>query len=166
MPGSSCCFLTCIQVSHKTGKVVWYSQLLKNFPVFFLCVCVIHIVKVSRVVNEAEIDVFLEFPCFFYGPSTVRNLIPCPSAFSKPSLYIWKFFVHMLLKPSLKDLGHSLTNVWNECNCMVIWTFFGIALLWDWNENWLFPVPWLLLSFSNLLGILSAALQQQHLLGV
>ena len=54
------------------------------------------------------------------------------------------------LKPVLKDFVHSLTSIWNEPNCMVVWTFFGIALLWDWNENWPFPVLWPLLSFSNL----------------
>ena len=61
-------------------------------------------------VNEAEVDVFMEFPCFFYGPTDVGNLISGSSAFSKSSLYIWKFLVHVLLKPSLKDFEHNLTN--------------------------------------------------------
>ena len=62
------------------------------------------------------------------------------SAFSKSSLYIWKFLVHVLLKPSLEDSEHELASMWNECNCAVVWTFFGIAFLWYWNENWRLPV--------------------------
>ena len=68
---------------------------------------VIHTVKGFHVVNEAQ-DVFLKFPCFLYDPLSVGNLISCSSAISKPSLYIWKFLVHMLLKPSLKDFEHNL----------------------------------------------------------
>ena len=73
------------------------------------------------------------------------------SAFSKPSLHVWKFLVHVLLKPSLKNFEHYLASIWNEHNCMLVWTFFGIALLWDWNENWPFPGLWPLLRFPNLL---------------
>ena len=61
-----------------------------------------------------------------------------PLPFSKFSLYIWKFSVHVLLKPSLQDLEHDLASMRNECNCAVVWLFFGIGLLWYWNENWLF----------------------------
>ena len=71
------------------------------------------------------------------------------SAFSKTSLNIWKFTVHVLLKPGLENFGHYFTSVWDECNCVVVWTFFGIAFLWDWNENWPFPGLWPLLSFPN-----------------
>ena len=85
--GSNCCFLTCIQVSQEAGKVVWYSHLFKNFPQFV----VIHIVKGYSVVNEAEVDVFLEFSCFFNDPMDVGNLISGYCAFSKSSLCIWKF---------------------------------------------------------------------------
>ena len=73
-------------------------------------------------------------------------------AFSKSSLYIWKFSVHILLKPSLKEFEHYLASMWNKCNRAVVWTFFDIALLWDWNEKWSFPVLWPLLSFPNLLA--------------
>ena len=66
--------------------------------------------KGFSVVNEAEVDVFLEFACCFCGPTDVGNLISGFSAFSKSSLYIWKFLVHVLLKPSLKDFEHNLTN--------------------------------------------------------
>ena len=106
----------------------------------------IHSVKDFSIVNEA--DVFLEFSCFFYDPVDVGNLISGSSAFSKSSLNIWKFSVYVLLKPSLKDFQHYLASLWNECNRMVVWTFFGIALLWDWNENWYFPVLWALPSFQ------------------
>ena len=72
------------------------------------------------------------------------------SAFSKTSLNIWKFTVHLLLKPSLENFEHYFTSVRDECNCAVVWAFFGIVFLWDWNENWPFPVLWPLLSFPNL----------------
>ena len=90
MSYSNCCFLTCLQISYEAGKVVWYSHLLKNFPQFV----VIYNVKGFSVVNEAEVDVFLEFCRFFYDPTDVGNLISGSSAFSKSSLYIWKFSVH------------------------------------------------------------------------
>ena len=100
----------------------------------------IYTVKGFSIASEAEVDVFLEFSCFFYDPMNVGNLISDSSAFSKSSLYIWKFLVHVLLWPSLKNFEHYFASMWNECNCMMIWTFFGIALLQDWNENWLFSV--------------------------
>ena len=148
--GSNCCFLTCIQVSQEADTVVWYYHLSKNFPQFV----VMHTVKGFSVVNEIEVDVFLEFPCFLHDPMNVDNSISGFSAFSKSSLYIWKFSIHVLLKACLKGLGHNLTSMRNESNCAVVWTLFGIALLWDWNENWPFPVLWPLLSFPNLLTYL------------
>ena len=95
----------CIQISQEAGQVVWYSHLLKNFPQFV----VIHTVKSFSVVNEA--DVFLEFSCFFYAPTDVGNLISGSSAFSKCSLNIWKFTVHVLLKPWLKNFEHYFASV-------------------------------------------------------
>ena len=106
-------------------------------------------VKGFHIVNEAEI---LEFPCFLYDSTNVGNLISGSSDFPKSSLYIRKFSVHVLLKPSLKDFEHNLAGMWNECNCTVVWAFFGIASLWDWNENWPFPVLWPLLCLPNLLA--------------
>jgi len=100
----------------------------------------IHAVKGFGIVNKAEIDVFLELSCFFDDPADVGNLISGYSAFSTTSLNIWKFTVHVLLKPGLKNFEHYFTSVWNECNCEVIWAFFGITFLWDWNANWPFPV--------------------------
>ena len=86
----------------------------------------IHTVKGFCIVNKAEIDVFLELSCFFHDSVNVGNLISGFSAFSKPSLYIWKFLGHILLKPILKDFEHKLTSMWNECNYTVVWTFFGL----------------------------------------
>ena len=94
MSSSNCCFLTCIQISQEAGQVVWYSHLLKNFPWFV----VIHTVKSFGVVNKAKVDVFLELSCFFHDPVDIGNLISGSSAFSKTSLNIWKFMVHVLLK--------------------------------------------------------------------
>ena len=99
--------MTCIQISQEAGKVVWYSHLFKNFPQFV----VIHTVKGFSVVSEAEVDVFLEFSCFFCDPTDVGNLISGSSAFSKSSLTIWKFSVHVLLKPSLENFEHYFPSV-------------------------------------------------------
>ena len=86
---------------------------------------------------------FLELSCFFNDPADVGNLISGSSAFSKASLNIWKFTVHLLLKPGLENFEHYFTTMWDECNRVVVWAFFGIGLFWDWNENWPFPVLWL-----------------------
>ena len=87
--------------------MVWYSHLLKNFPHFVM----IHIVKGFGVVNKTEVDVFLELSCFFDDPTDVGYLISGSSAFSKPSLNIWKFTVHILLKPGLKNFEHYSTGM-------------------------------------------------------
>ena len=89
---------------------------------------------------------------FFGDPADIDNLISGSSAFSKTSLDIWKFMVHILLKPGLENFKHYFTSVWDECNCAVVWAFIGIAFFWYWNENWPFPVLWPLLSFPNLLA--------------
>ena len=146
MSSSNCCFLTCIQVSQEAGQEVWSSHLFQNFPPFI----VIHTVKSFGIVNKAEVDDFLELSCFFDDLADVGNLIYGPSAFSKTSLNIWKFMVHELLKPHLENFEHYFASLWDEYNCAVVWTFFGFAFLWDWNENWHFPVLWPLLCFPNL----------------
>ena len=148
MSSCKCCFLTCIQISQEAGQMVWYFHHLKNFPQFV----VIHRVKRFGMVNKTEIHVFLEFSCFFNDPADVGNLISGSSAFSKFSWNIWKFLVHVLLKPDLGNFEHYFDSVWDECNCAVVWAFFGIAFLCDWNENWPFPVLWPLLNFPNLLA--------------
>ena len=87
--------------------MVWYSKLLKNFPQFG----VIHKVKGFDVVNKAEVDVFLELSCFFYDPMDVGNLMSGSSDFSKFSLNIWNFTVHVLLKPALENFEHYFASV-------------------------------------------------------
>ena len=87
--------------------MVWFSHHFKNFPQFLM----IRTVKGFSVVNEAEVDVILEFSCFFCGSTDVGNLISGSSVFSKSGLYIWRFLVHILLKPSLKDFEHYLASM-------------------------------------------------------
>ena len=107
MSGSSCCFLTYIQVSQEASEVVLYSLVFKNFPQFV----VIHTVKGFGIVNKAEIDVFLELSCFFCDPVDVGSLISGSSAFSKSSLNISKFSVHVLLKPKLENFEHEFASM-------------------------------------------------------
>ena len=116
MSSSNCCFLTCMEVSQEAGQVVCYSHVLKNCPQFL----VIHTVKGFGVVNKAEIDVFLELSCFFDDPEDVGNLISGSSAFSKPSLYNWKFSVHVLLKPGLEKFENYFPRVWSEWSHSVV----------------------------------------------
>ena len=148
MSGSNYCFLTCIQISQKAGKVGWCSHLLKNFPQFV----VIHTVKSFGVVNKAEVDVFLELSYFFYDPTDVGNLISGSSAFSKFSLNIWKFMVHILLKPGLENFEHSFASVWDKGNHAVI-----LSILWhclplglEWKLAFCSPVA--TAEFSKLAG--------------
>ena len=89
--------------------MIWYSYPLKDFPQFV----VIHTVKGFGILNKAEVDVSLELSCFFYDPTDVGNLISGSSAFSKSSLNIWKFMVHVLLKPSLEKFEHYFASVWD-----------------------------------------------------
>ena len=113
---------------------------------------VIHTVKGFGIVNKAELDVFLELSWFFDVPADVGNLTSGSFAFSKSSVNFWNFIAHVLLKPGLENFEHYFASMWDECNCAVVWTFFDFAFLWDWNENWPFPVLCPLLSFQNLLG--------------
>ena len=96
--------------------MVWYSYLFQNFPQFI----VIHTVKGFDIVNKAEADVFLELSCFFDDPGDVGNLISGSSAFSKTSMNIWKFTVHVLLEPRLENFEHYFASMLDECNCAVI----------------------------------------------
>ena len=104
MSSSNCCFLTCIQVSQEASQEVWYSHLFQNFPQLI----VMHTVKGFGIVNKAEIDVFLKLSCFFHDAVDVGNLISGSSAFSKTNLNIWKFMVHVLLKPVWRILSITL----------------------------------------------------------
>ena len=139
MSSSNCCFLTCIQISQEADQVVRYFHLL-NFPQFV----VIHTVKGFGIV-------FLELSLFRWSNGCWQFDLWFLCLF-KSSLNIWKFTVHILLNPGLKNFEHYFTSMWDKCNCAVVWAFFGIAFLWDWNENWPFPVLWPLLSLPNLLA--------------
>ena len=116
MSSFNCCFLTCIWISQEAGQVIWYSHLFQNFPQFVM----IHTVKGFGIVNKTEIDVFLELSCFFDDPADVGNLIFGSSAFSKTSLNIWKFTVHVLLKLDLENFEHCFARMWDECNCAIV----------------------------------------------
>ena len=96
--------------------MVWYSHLYESFPQFIM----IHTVKGFSVVSEKKVNVLLEFPCFLYDTVNVGNLISGSSAFSKPSLDVWKFLVHVMLKPSVQDFKHDLTSMGDECNCLMV----------------------------------------------
>ena len=106
--------------------------------------------KALSVVSEAEVGVFLELSCFFCDPADVGNMISGSSALSKSILNIWNFLVKVLLKPSLENFEHHFASMWDEYSCAVVSAFFGIAFLWDWNENWAFPISWPQVSFPNL----------------
>ena len=158
MSNPNSCFLIWIWISQEAGKTVWYSHLFKNFPQFV----VINKLKGLGIVNKEEVDVFLELSCFLDAPMDVGDLISGSSVFSKSSLNIWKFMVHVLLKPGLENFEHYFASVWDVCNCAVVWTFFGIAfLLWKLT----FSCPVATAEFSAFAGILSAAPSQHHLLG-
>ena len=141
----NCCFLTCIQISQEAGKVF------PSLEEFFTICCDPHSQKFYC-------SQWSRSRCFFWNSlafsMTQQILTICSdsSAFSKSSLNIWKFSVHVLLKPGLENFEHYFASVWDKCYCAVVWTFFGIAFLWDWNENWPFPVLWPLLSFPHLLA--------------
>ena len=154
MSSSNCCFLTCTQISQEACQVVWYSHLLKNFPV-----C-----KGFGIFNKAEIDVFLELSFFFDDLTDVGNLISGSCAFSKSSLKIRKFTVHILLKPALENFEHYFASVWNECIRAVgsiLWHCLSLELEWKLT----FSSPVATAEFSKFAGILSVALSQHHLSG-
>ena len=161
MSDSKCWFLTWKQVLQKSGKLVWYSYLFNNFP----HLVEIHIVKLTLLQCQwGRCRFFSGILWLFLWTTGWFILISGSSAFSKSSLKIWKFLVHILLKPSLKNFEHYFGSMWKECNCVIIWNFFDIAVLWDRDENWLFQACghcWV----SKFARILSAALSQHHLLG-
>ena len=142
----------------------WYSRLFKNFSHFV----VIQTVKGFSIVNEAEVDVFLKLSCFFYDPVEKSNCWQFDLWFlclSKSSLNIWKFSVHVHLKPSLENFELYFASVWDKCNCAVVWTFFGIALSLGLEWKLTFSSPVATAEFPKFAGILSAALSQHHLSG-
>ena len=102
-----------------------------GFPQFVMT----YTVKGFHVVDETEIAVLLKFPCILYTPATVGNLISSSSSFSKPSVDIWKFLIHLILKPSMQDFKHDLTSMGDECNCPTVSTVFSTTLLGNWDED-------------------------------
>ena len=142
------CFLICIQISQEAGKVIWYSHHLKNFVKFFV---VIHTVKGFGVGNKAKVDVFLDLSYFYHNPMDAGNLTSVSSAHSKFSFNIWKFRVHILLKPDMAHFEHYFATMRNECNCAVLWTFFtlpffGIGMKTDlfqsYSHCWVLQIFW------------------------
>ena len=125
MSSSNCHILACIQISQEAGQVIWYSRLFQNFPQFD----VIHTIKSFGVVKTAKVDVFLELSCFFDDPVDAGNLISSSSAFSKSSLNIRHFTGKVTLKPHSENFEHYFACVWDDCNCVVVWKFFGIVFL-------------------------------------
>ena len=111
----------------------------------------LHRVKGFSVVNETEIDVSLKFPCFLCDPANVGSLIFRSSSFSKPSLDIWKFLVHIMLKHSMQDFKHGLTSMGDVCSCPMVSTSFGTTLLGNWDEDRPFTVLWPLLGLPDVL---------------
>ena len=127
----NCCFLTCIQVSQEAGKVVWHSHFFKNFSQFVM----IYTFKGFSIVNEAEVDVFLEF-CFFYDPMDVGNLISGSSTFSKSSLYIWKFSVHVLWSLAWRK-SHKhliLINHFLSITLLSLYSLCWYKVQWYWSS--------------------------------
>ena len=140
-------FFTCIQVAQETGKAVWYSHVLKNFPQFV----VIHMVKGFSIVSEAEVDVFWNSLAFSMIQHMLAIWLLVPRYFlnrawisgSSPFMYCW----------SLTWRNLSITLLVCEVSTIVhLFAHSLAAFLWDWNENWPFPVLWPLLSFPNLLA--------------
>ena len=147
MSSSNCCFLTCIQISQEAGQVVCIPMSLRIFHSLLWSTQG----KGFGMVNKAEVDVFLELSWFFDDPVDVCNLISGSSPFSKSSLNMWKFPVHIVLKPGLENFEHYFASVWDECSCVVVWAFFGIAFLWIWMKTdifqscglcWVFQICW------------------------
>ena len=146
MSSFHCCFLTCIQISKEADKVVWYSNLFQNSPQFV----VIHTVKGFGMVNKTEIDVFMELSCFLDDTTDVGNLISGSSTFSKTSLNIWKFMVHVLLKPGLENFERYFTSVrWVQLRVslsILSLPFFGNGMKTNLFQScgycWVFQICW------------------------
>ena len=147
----------------QTANIRWIIEKAREFQknIYF---CFIDYAKAFGIINKVEVYIFLELSYFFNVLVDVGSLIAGSSAFSKSSLNICNFMVHIQLKPGLKNFEHYFTTVWDECNCVVVWAFFDIAFLWDWNEN-TFSSPAATAEFIRLAGMLSAALSQHYLLG-
>ena len=146
MSSSNCCFLPAYSFSRgRSGGLVFPS--LEKFSRVYCGPQV----KDFGILNKAEVDVFLELSCFFSDIMDIGNLISGSSVFSKSSLNTCKFTVHIMLKPGLENLEHYFASLWDECNCAVVWTFFGIAFFGIEMKNdifqscghcWVFQICW------------------------
>ena len=134
-----------VLLSQENNEIMPFAATWMDLEIIIWC-------KESQTEKQTLYHSYVEFPWFFYDPVYVGSLSSGSSPFSKSRLYIWKFLVHILLKPGLKYFERNLFGVWNECNCMAIWTMFGMPFLCKWNGNGPFPVLWPLLSFPNLLA--------------
>ena len=158
MSGSNCCLLSCIY-DFSGGR--WGGLVVPTQRIFLSFV--IHIIKGFCIVHKTEVDAFLEFSCFFFDPTDVGSLISGSSAFSKSSLNIWKFSIHVLLKASLGKFQHYFARVWDECNCAGMWTFLALPFF-GLERKLTSPSPLATAQSSKFVGILIATLKQHHLL--
>ena len=160
MSSSNCCFLICIQISQEAGQVVWCSHFFKNFSV---C-CDLHSWRLWRS-QWSRSRCFLGILLLFLWSNDVDNLISGSSAFSTSSLNIWKFFVHILLKPSLENFEHYFASMQDERNLCsslnILWHCLSLELEWKLT----FSSPVATAEFSKFAGILRAAFLKHHLLG-
>ena len=143
MSSSNCCFLTCIQISQEAGQVVWYSHLSSEFFTVYRDPHSQRLWHSQKSRNSCFSGTLLLFRwsnrCWQF------DLVPLP-LLNPAWTSIWKFMAHILLEPGLENFEHYFASVWDECNYVVVWALFGIAFLWDCNENWPFLVLWPLLS--------------------
>ena len=154
----NCCSLTCMQVSQEAAKVVWYFHLFKKFPQLVVIPTVkgFHVVKKQKWMffwNSLAFSMIQQMLLIIKLEITLAPLpFLNPACTQFTNLSLQTKAVHTLLKPNLKDFDHNLTSTWNECNCIAVWAFFGIAFLWDWSEYCPLTVLWPLLSFPSLLA--------------
>ena len=131
--------------------MVWYSHLFNNFSV-----CYDPHTQRMKQWNRVKcfpppIPLPLKSPCFLYDPADVGNFISGSFAFTKPSLDIWNFSVNVMLKPSMQDIKYNFTSMGDECNCLMVWTFFSTVVLGNWDEDWPLLMLWSLLNFPDFL---------------
>ena len=149
MSSSNCCFLTCIQISQEAGQ---WSGIPISLRIFHSLLWFTQTKALALSMKQQQMLIWNSLFFSFYDSMDVGNLISGSSAFSKSSLSICKFSVHVLWKPGLENFEHYFARVWSECSCAVVWTLFGIAFLWDWNMKtdlfqscghcWVFHICW------------------------
>ena len=148
-----CCSMSVLTVASWLAyrflkRQVWYSHLFQNLTQFI----VIHTVKGFGIVNKAEMMFFWNSLAFSMIQQVLAIWSPVALPFLKPACTSGSSWFTYCWSLAWRILSINFASVWDECNCVVVWTFFGIAFLWDWNENWPFPVLWPMLSFPNLLA--------------